>query len=292
VAELWPLNPAKITVERDTTGRRKVFKVEGDGKTYDSSDILHIPGFGYDGLRGLSPIQQARQALGTLSAREEYEGEFYANSARPDYFLTHPGQLSKGAKGRIKDDIDAKHRRHGWRPSVLEEGMTVHEMGMPLKDQQFVEMNQFSATQVAVMFDVPPSWIGGATGDSLEYKTVEGQALNFVKFKKTPRLVRIERTLRHDKDLFPDRTLFPKFNVEGLLRGDSAARSAFYTALYGVGAISSEEIRDEEDYGPKLDGDHYQETPAGTAPNANGNSNGNGNARSRQLVLETPGGKG
>jgi hypothetical protein len=141
--------------------------------------------------------------------------------------LTHPGKLSKGAKGRIKDDIDAKHRRHGWRPSVLEEGMTVHEMGMPLKDQQFVEMNQFSATQVAVMFDVPPSWIGGATGDSLEYKTVEGQALNFVKFKKTPRLVRIERTLRHDKDLFPDRDLFPKFNVEGLLRGDSAARARF-----------------------------------------------------------------
>lgn len=274
VAELWPLDPGAVTVERDGAGRRH-YRLNGSEASLDRSTILHIPGFGVDGIAGLSPVAQARQMLGIAAAREEYEGRFYGNNASAGYWIKHPGTLSKDAADRLKADIDAKHKGVGnaWRPGVLEEGMDVADMGMPLKDQQFIELQQFNATQIAHLMQVPPSWIGGRTGDSLTYSTVEGEALHYVKFRLTPKLVRVERALAADPDVFPGRGLYPKFNVEGLLRGDSQARAQFYEVLSRVGVMSANEIREKEDMPPRPGGDVYQD-PASqpSAPATNGRS--------------------
>ena len=267
VGELWPIDPQTVTVERDTQGRRH-YRLQGTDRTFDRTTILHIPGFGTDGVKGLSPITQAREMLGIAAAREEYEGRFYGNNASAGYWIKHPGTLSRDAADRLKADIDAKHKGVGnaWRPGVLEEGMDVADMGMPLKDQQFIELQQFNATQIAHLLQVPPSWIGGRTGDSLTYSTVEGEALHYVKFMLAPKLVRVEKALAGDPDIFPDRAAYPKFNVEGLLRGDSQARAQFYETLTRIGVLSPNEIREKEDLPARDGGDTYTDPAAAQAP--------------------------
>jgi HK97 family phage portal protein len=280
VGELWPIDPTSVTVERDRDGRRR-YRLQGEDRTFDRGTILHIPGFGVDGIKGLSPITQAREMLGIAAAREEYEGRFYGNNASAGYWIKHPGTLSKDAADRLKADIDAKHKGVGnaWRPGVLEEGMDVADMGMPLKDQQFIELQQFNATQIAHLMQVPPSWIGGRTGDSLTYTTVEGEALHYVKFMLAPKLVRVEKALAADPDIFPDPCCRPKFNVEGLLRGDSQARAQFYETLTRIGVLSPNEIREKEDMPPRAGGDTYMDPPvpapaAPVQPAARANGNG------------------
>ncbi len=267
VRELWPIDPATVAVEFDTRRRRR-YRIAGAPQTFDRGRILHIPGFSAGGGVGASPISAAREMLGIAAAREEYEGRFYGNNASAGYWIKHPGTLSKDAADRLKRDIDSKHKGVGnaWRPGVLEEGMDVADMGMPLKDQQFIELQKFNATQIAHLMQVPPSWIGGITGDTLTYSTVEGEALHYVKFRLTPKLVRVEKALASDADLFPGRALYPKFNVEGLLRGDSQARAAFDEVLHRIGVLSPNEIREKEDLPPREGGDAYQDTPPASPP--------------------------
>lgn len=267
VGELWPLSPAKVRPDRDKQGN-KVFEVEGAGTQTDAT-ILHIPAFGYDGLTGLSPIQQARQALGAALAREEYEARLYANNAQPGGIVKFKGAMSQEAIDRFKAQWGAKMGglRNMGTVGTLEEDADWIDTGIPLRDLQFVEGQQFSATQIAMLFQVPPSWVGGKTGDSLTYSTVEGAALHFVKFSLRPWLVRIERAIRRDRDLFPDRDLYPKFQVEELLRGDSKAQAEFFKAMRDIGVYSPNDVREKLGEPPRDGGDIYQDNPQGAAPN-------------------------
>ena len=267
VGELWPLSPAKVKPQHDKQGR-KVFEVEGE-KTQTDETILHIPAWGYDGLTGLSPIAQARQALGAAFAREEYEARLYSNNGQPGGIVKFPGSLSDEAIRRFKSEWNARMGglRNMGSIGVLEDGAEWVDTGIPLRDLQFVEGQQFSATQIAMLFQVPPSWIGGKTGDSLTYSTVEGEALHFVKFSLRPWLVRIERAIRRDRDLFPDRDMYPKFQVEELLRGDSTAQANFFKSMRELGVYSPNDIREKLGEPPREGGDVYQDTPQGAAPN-------------------------
>jgi hypothetical protein len=296
VVELWPLNPAKITVERDTTGRRKVFKVEG--RRQDLRLVGH-PSHPRLRLRRAPRAVAypagppgARHALGPRGVRGRV-----LRQQRPAGLL--PDQAPRPAlEGREGPD-QGRHRREA-PPSRLAPVGARGGHDRPRDGD--------AAEGPAVRRDEPV--LGDAGGGDVRRAAV-------VDRRRDGRQPRVQdgrgagaqlRQVQEDAAARPDRADAPPRQgpvprphpVPEVQRRGAAARRqrgplAFYTALYGVGAISSEEIRDEEDYGPKLDGDHYQETPAGTAPNANGNSNGNGNARSRQLVidlLETPGGKG
>jgi len=267
VGELWPIYPGSVRVDRDRQGR-KVFEIEGQSRSFTQDTILHVPGFGYDGLQGLSPIQQAKESMGVALAREQWQGSFYQHGAQPSGILSFDKALSENAAARLKARWD---QRANGEVAVLEEGAKYQPTSIPPRDAQFIETMQWDATQVAALFRVPPHWIGGTTGDSLTYSTVEGEALHWVKFNLRPWLVRFEKALKHDRDLFPDgpdRDLWPRFNVESLLRGDTAARAAFYTAMRGIGALSINDIRDEENRPPVPGGDSYQQTPAGAAPAA------------------------
>lgn len=271
VTELWPINPRKVTVDREDDGS-KVFTVgsaENATKLTDR-DVIHIPAFGYDGKCGLSPLATARQALGVAQAREQYEGNFYANDASPGGYISHPQRLSPEALSNLRESWDASHRGAALarRPAIFEEGMTWHSVGIPLEDQQFIEGHRFTVGQIARLFRVPPEMVGGDSGGSLTYSTVEGQALHFVKFSLGHWLVRIEKALYADDDLFPDKALYPEFLVEGLLRGDSGSRADFYTKMRGIGVLSPNEIRALENLPPREGGDVYQDNVVGAAPNA------------------------
>lgn len=258
VGELWPINPARVGLEFDKAGRKR-FSVDGESKTYGENTILHIPAFAPFGGAGISPIAYARQGLGTLAAKQEFQGRFYANNTHVGGVLSVQGQLSDVAARRVKAQFEQAHRgaSKAGAIAVLEEGASFQPLGMPLRDQQFIESEQYSATQIAGIFQVPPQWIGGRTGDSLTYSTVEGWMLHYLKLSLMRWLVRIESGLKRDRDLFPDRDEYPEFLIEGLLRGASNERAQFYTQMNSIGVLSVNEIRELENRPPVDGGDTH-----------------------------------
>lgn len=271
VAELWPIEPGKVNPVRTASGQKR-FEIEG-GRTLDPSKILHIPGLGYDGLKGLSPIGVAREELGVAVARQQWQAGFYKRGANMGGVITRPADApmwTDTASDRFKNDWarmwgGASALEGGGTP-VLQDGMTYQPIGMPLRDQQFIEQGQFTAGQIANLFRVPPSMIGAPTGDTLTYGNREQDAIQFVTFSLLPWMTRITEGLWADNDLFPSRTFYPEFLPEALLKGDSAERAQFYTALAALGVLSPNDIAEMENRPVKPGGDdvHAQQQVQGT----------------------------
>ena len=269
VAELWVVPSKKVEVERTAQGVKR-FTIAGESGTVGADRILHVPGLGFDGVKGHSVITMARESLGTIVARDRYEGRLYANDATPGGILSVEGELSPEAAARFRDQWESAHRggENRGRVAVLEGGTKWQTIGMPLKDQEWIERSRFTVGQVARWFQVAPELIGGDRSGSLTYSTVEGQAIQFVTFTLRRWLVRLERSMRIDLDLFPERgRVYPKFSIDALLRGDSNARAQFYRTMVEIGAFSANdvlELEDRDDIGPE--GDVRRTSIAGAAP--------------------------
>jgi HK97 family phage portal protein len=253
VVELRLLHPSLVQVEfLDTVGakRFKVGRTWGTQTTLDEDRVLHIFGLSLDGLVGMSPIQQARESLGTAKARERFEGEVYGQRPYLSGVIKHPGQLADGGK-RLRESwrsIYSGGGRHG--VGVLEEGSEFVPITAPLEDMQFVQAAQLSKTQIANIFKLPASYIGGSTGDSLTYATVESNQIHFVRNALTPLAHNIAFSVSKCPGLFPFSSWYAEFVMEGLLRGDSKARAEVYQMLSAVKAITPDEIRERENMPP------------------------------------------
>lgn len=297
VVELWPIRPSRVRVGR-VNGKR-VYEilqatpgvdVDPAGTVVGSEeDILHIRGFGTDGLLGLSPIQLARQALGTQMAAEEYQGRLYANSAQPTGVLQHPGKLSEEAAKRLKANWDSAHKglANAAKTAVLEEGLEWKPVALSMADQQFIEQQDFGITQIARLFRVPAHMLNASTSKSLTYSTTELEGIHFVTYSLMRWTTRIEQALQADPDTATMGAV-PEFLLDGLLRADSASRAVFYAAALSPtqGWMSRGEVRDLENLPPEA-GDGQGGDPtvivAGApssipvAPDLNGNAISNGN---------------
>lgn len=271
VGELWTLPPAKVHVERDAKGNKR-FEVDGHPRILTSSEILHIPAFGYDGLVGLSPIGFFRSTLGTEASREEWAGRWYANAAMPGGYLKTDKTLDQAGAARLKSRWEAMHRglRNFGRTAVLEDGVEWKQMSMPMADQQFIEQNRFGVNRIARIFQVPPEKIGGdRASSSITYSNIQSYNLDFVIFSLQHWLVRFEQGLKFDPDIFPEGLgLYPEFLLDGFLRGDPAARAAFYEKMHAMKALLVNEIRERENLPPLEGGDDFPDPPAVAPPPA------------------------
>jgi HK97 family phage portal protein len=299
VGELWPISPGKVKPCRDSQGN-KIFEIEGNQRSFTEDEIIHIPAFGYDGMRGMSPIAQARQELGASLAMQEFIGRFMANNATPAGVIEMPQGMD------MEDDTRREAFKQQWNANygslrnsggvaILEDGATWKSVSMPLKDIEFLATSKFTVNQVARLFQVPPEMIGGDRDSSMVYSTVELQSIHFVVYSLRRWLVRIEKSLYRHRDLFPNRNRYPEFLVEALLRGDSQARATFYKTLAEVEAIMVNEIRERENMPPLADGDKPPmvagKAPQAADPNAQPPANGNGRdhldaVELRQLVMD------
>jgi len=274
VSELWIIHPSKVEVQYNANLRQKRYKVYDDEygmsyRTLDEDRVLHMFGFSCDGICGMSPITQARQQLGLAKARERFEGEVYGQKPFLSGVINHPGQIKDTLKLReswraIYGGGDRGVRGTSGRHSVavLEEGATFSPLTAPLADMEFVASQQLSKTTIANIFHLPPSYIGGSVGDSLTYQTVEGNRIQFATQAITPVVVNMQKWIGSDRGIFPFPSWYPEFAIEGLLRGDSAARASFYTALSGMNAITPNEIRGLENMPPLPGGDKVAAAPA------------------------------
>lgn len=254
VVELWPISPQAVKVDRK--GGLPYYTVNGKGP-FDSKTILHIRGLSFDGLVGLSPIQLAKQSLGTYAAVEKYQGKFWANNATPGGVLTHPSRLSPDAAERLRSQWNSSHggTSNASKTAILEEGMKFETLSLPAEDAQLVQQLEMSALQVARLFQIPAHMMQtNASGASLTYSTTEMEYQHFVRFTLRRWLSRIEKSLLRDNDLFSPIGLGAQmgvqFDTSDLTRGDMKTIADINLSLYQAGVITRDEIRAEMGRGP------------------------------------------
>lgn len=246
VLGLYPLLPNRMSVNRNNQGEL-VYQYEKEGQTYflRSYEVLHIPGLGFDGIIGYSPIAMAKNAVGMAIATEEYGAKFFANGANPGGVLEHPGVVKDPA--RIRESWNAVYQgsSNAHRVAVLEEGMKFQSIGIPPEQAQFLETRKFQINEIARIFRIPPHMIGDLEKSS--FSNIEQQSLEFVMYTLDPWVVRWEQAIQ--RALFTEnekRQYFVKFNVDGLLRGDYQSRMNGYAVGRQNGWLSANDIRELE----------------------------------------------
>lgn len=226
ILALYPLMPNKMQVDRNEKGQLfytySRSKDEANAKEYSTvvlkpDDVLHIPGLGFDGLVGYSPIAMAKNAIGMAIACEEFGAKFFANGASPSGVLEHPGILKDPERVRTSWNAAYGGSSNAHKVAVLEEGMKYTPISISPNEAQFLETRKFQINEIARIFRVPPHMVGDLEKSS--FSNIEQQSLEFVKYTLDPWVIRWEQSL--SRALFSKeekKNLFFKFNVEGLLR--------------------------------------------------------------------------
>ena len=254
VVALYPLMPNKMTVDRDEKGQLyySYTRSEGEAPTMKGStvvlhpeDVLHVPGLGFDGLVGYSPIAMAKNAIGLAIATEEYGAKWFANGAAPSGVLEHPGTIKDPSRVREAWQSQFGGSSNSGKIAVLEEGMKYTPITIAPEQAQFLETRKFQINEIARIFGVPPHMVGDLEKSS--FSNIEQQSLEFVKYTLDPWVVRWEQSITR-RLLSPDekRTYYVKFNLEGLLRGDYQSRMNGYAIGRQNGWMSANDIRELE----------------------------------------------
>jgi len=251
---LYPLMPNRMSVDRDDKGQLyyeytltndDAPTMKGSTVRLSPSDVLHIPGLGFDGLVGYSPIAMAKNAIGLAIATEEYGSKFFANGAAPSGVLEHPGTLKDPAKIRESWQQTFGGSSNAHKVAVLEEGMKYTPISISPEQAQFLETRKFQLDEIARIFRVPPHMVGDLERST--FSNIEQQSLEFVKYTLDPWVSRWEQAIT--RSLFtPDekKKYFVKFNLDGLLRGDYQSRMNGYAVGRQNGWMSANDIRELE----------------------------------------------
>ena len=268
VIGLYPLMPDRMTVDRDEKGhlyyqyqmsQDDAQTMKGQTVILQPKDVLHIPGLGFDGLVGYSPIAMAKNAIGLAIAAEEYGSKFYANGAAPSGVLEHPGTLKDPAKVRDSWNSAFGGSSNSHKVAVLEEGLKYTPISISPNEAQFLETRKFQINEIARIFRVPPHMVGDLEKSS--FSNIEQQSLEFVKYTLDPWVSRWEQNMMRSLFSADEKaTYFIKFNVDGLLRGDYQSRMNGYAIGRQNGWMSANDIRELENLDripTELGGDLY-----------------------------------
>lgn len=245
---LMPINPAWVTVRRLASGSIE-YRWSENGKSFIETDrgVLHIRGFGGDPLGGMSTLHFGRHTFGLARTIDKAAGKTFANGMRPGVTLTFEKWLTDPQREMIKGKLENEFTGsiNAGRPFILEGGQKLQVIDMKPEDAQMLESRAFSVQEVCRFFGVPPFMIGHTEKVTSFGSGLEQQVLGFQKFTLRRRLKRIEQALEKQLLTPQDRSagVTIEFNLEGLLRGDSAARSAFYREMTNIGAMTINEVR-------------------------------------------------
>jgi len=246
---LWPLHPDRVTPRRDESGAL-VYEVRNEGRQVvlvPAADMLHFRGLGDDDLVGTSVLANAKESIALGLAMERFGSRFFKNGTHMGGVVKHPGKLSQEAKKNIEESL--KKRASGDNQNstlVLEENMAYEKLGIPPEDAQFLESRQFQVTEICRWFRVPPHKVQDLSRAT--WNNIEHQSIEFVTDTICPWTVNFEEEAnlklfgRTNRGVF-----YTKFNVNALLRGDAAARSAFYASGRQWGYLSVNDICELED---------------------------------------------
>lgn len=267
VKELWPIHPARVKVGRVTPDGgvgdakyigRKIYAVDGGegagGFTYHDEEIMHLPGFGYDGVTGVSPIRMARQGIGLALSAEEYGARLFGSGSLASGIL----QTEQRLKPEQADALQARWRAkaaglaHAHEAVVLDSGVSWHQLTIPPEDAQFLESRKFQVVEIARMFGIPPHMLMDVEGSTSWGTGIAEQTLAFVVYSLQNWLIRTEQRVTQ---LLRPQNIYSKYALQGLLRGDPKTRAEFYTKMWQIGVLSTNDIRRFEEMPPVEGGD-------------------------------------
>ena len=254
IIALYPLMPNKMTVDRDENGQiyytyqratEEAHTMNGSSVKLLPYDVLHIPGLGFDGLVGYSPIAMAKNAIGMAIACEEFGAKFFANGAAPSGVLEHPGTIKDPKRVRDAWQSQFGGSSNSGKVAVLEEGMKYTPISISPEQAQFLETRKFQINEIARIFRVPPHMVGDLEKSS--FSNIEQQSLEFVKYTLDPWVIRWEQSMARALLTLDEKTeYFIHFNLEGLLRGDYQSRMNGYSIARQNGWMSANDIRELE----------------------------------------------
>lgn len=251
VIALYPLMPDRMRVDRDDKGdlfyeyqvsQEDAHTLKEGTVQLKPADVLHIPGLGFDGLVGYSPIAMAKNAIGMAIACEEFGAKFFANGAQPSGVLEHPGILKDPGKIRESWNATFGGSANANKVAVLEEGMKYSPISIAPEQAQFLETRKFQIDEIARIFRIPPHMVGDL--DKSSFSNIEQQSLEFVTYTLDPWLCRWEQSIsRSLLSAEEKKNMFVKYNVDGLLRGDYKSRMEGYAIARQNGWMSANDIR-------------------------------------------------
>ena len=260
VKALWQLpDPGAVDVSRSGGQLRYTYMVNGREVSHTRDKIFHVPGLGYNGMVGMSMISVAREAIGLGVAAEQFGSKYFGEGTHPSGVLEMDRTLGDNRESfakSIKEGYAGLGKSH--KIMILENGMKYKPMTVPLNDAQFMETRAFQKTEICGMYHVPVHKIG-VHGQNSNYNNLEQENASYVDSCLMHWLVRWESAISQQLLTKEERMsgLFFEFQVQGLLRGDSAARADYYNKLFQVGAMSPNKILSLENQNPIPGGDQH-----------------------------------
>ncbi|HAY4576679.1 TPA: phage portal protein [Escherichia coli] len=258
LVSLVPLLPQNMVVKRLTTGALEYKYTEnGNERVIPVKNIMHIRGFGLDGVCGMMPMKTGRDVIGAAMAVEESAAKIFEQGLQSSGFLSAENALSDEQRERLRGYMAAfTGSKNAGKIMVLEGGLKYQGVTMKPEDAQMLESRSFSIEEICRWFRVPPFMVGHTTKQSSWASSLEGMNLQFLTHTLRPLLVNIEQEI--DRCLLDsDDDVFAEFSVEGLLRADSAGRAAYYTSALQNGWMSRNDVRRLENMPPIEGGDIY-----------------------------------
>lgn len=251
----------------------KVFQVTDDaGRTHamTSNEIFHLPGLGYDGVCGMSPIKMARQGIGLALGAEKYASTLFGSGNLTSGILQTEQRLTQQQAEKLQvqwqEKLGGLARAH--RVAVLDSGAKFQSLTMPNDDAQLLESRRFQLTELGRYYGVPPFLLFDHEKSTTWGTGLEQQGLGFVMYDLHPTWLATTEQ-RVTKELLGD-GLIARYSIRQLLRGDSIARAEWSRVMFEMGVLNANEIREDEDLPPREGGDKYLDSV--TAQQANENA--------------------
>jgi len=278
--EIYPVDWRLIFPQRNpmTDALEYVYNDRGKAEIFQPDRVLHVPGWGFDGIRGYSPIRMAASTMGVGLATQEFTERFYSQGMNIGGVLEHPQALSDPAYNRLVEWLEEKGSgmANSWKPLILEEGMKYSRIPMPLAEAQFIETQKFTRDEICGLFRVPPHMI--ANLERATFSNIEHQSIEFVMYTLMPYITKYEQAMNWKLFTPAEREqgYYVKFNVDGLLRGDYKSRQEGLAIQRQNGVINADDWRGLEEMNPIEDGSgqiylvNGNMIPPGTAGNQKG----------------------
>jgi HK97 family phage portal protein len=256
IVELWPIPPNRvkyIEYREEDNNLWYGIQVDGEIKWLPRDDILHIPGFGFDGFIGYSIVSLAKNSIGLGMAMETFGAEYFGQGTHPGVIVSHPGKLNAQTRSNMQEALTNTYSGLGkaHKLMLLEEGLKIEKLGIPPNDSQFLESRQFQIPEMARWFNLPPHKLKDLTKSS--FNNIESEQISFVTDSILPWALRKEQN--YNIQLLTDRQrrqqkYFWKHNFGGLLRANSKDRADFYKTMIGNTIMSPNDVRELEDLNP------------------------------------------
>ena len=257
---LEPLLPQTIQIKRLENGTLEYKQVKnGKERVIPEKRMMHIRGFGVDGVMGLSTIYQGRESVGNATAADQSAGKFFKKGMQPSGFLTTDVTLKKEQRDQIGESVNKYAlSENAGRIMVLEAGMKYQNITMNPEAAQLLETRSFNIEELCRLFRVPPFMVGHMDKASSWASSTEAQMLHFLTNTLRPLLVNIEQEMTKNLlDPTERDKITIEFSVEGLLRADSKGRAEFYNSALNNGWMNRNEVRRKENLPPIDGGEKY-----------------------------------